>query len=438
MSEQSWNAWFDTQVDLLANGLSLEAPAAKQSYGTPPAALLSDLKMATRLANLNLGAESKIQANLRTRLAWMAMAKVPSTKAPSRSGPLVIHSRQARTFWFAGLAAVLMAVCLVVFNQPVLAMVQQFLGYGYLPEVGFFPVPNTQLLKGPVELRQNNWQIIVRQGIALQGGSNGSGGTLLWLEGIRGTLSLTDTWLELLQPATLQVGAEQNQRVAALSIDSIGSNQTRLAFGPLPTGTTQVILHLSQDLQIPLEWIRAADAGLVPTQVSVPTATHAPTPSGAGSPTGVAPVMPCLDMGTQLTICVQAGWVDEQKTHLLLELQPLQNGSALIWDAKVTGQVELRDGYRTVYPLKASFAGNTDGTGAVTLQFAALPDGTSEVTLHLSGISILQDGKEEWIAGPFDLPLRLPARGMRISPTPAVIQTSERRPVPTPMTPGRP
>ena len=438
MSEQSWNSWFNTQLDLLANGLPLESSSPKQSNGTPSAALLSDLQMAARLANLNLSAESKTQANLRTRLAWMAMAKVASAKAPNRSGRLSIHSGHARTFWFAGLAAVFMAVCLVIFNQPALAMVQQILGYGYLPEVGFFPMPRTQMLKGPVELRDHDQQILVWQGIALQGGSNGSGATRLWLEGIRGTLSLTDTWLELLQPATLRVRAEQNQRVAALSIDSIGSNQTRLAFGPLPTGTTQVILHLSQDLQIPLEWIQAADAGLVPTQVSVPTATHAPTPSGAGSPTGVAPVTPCLDMGTQLKICVQAGWVDEQKTHLLFELQPLQNGNVLIWDAKVTGQVELRDGNRTVYPLKASFEGNTDGTGAATLQFAALPDGISEVTLHLSGISILQDGKEEWIAGPFDLPLRLPARGMRISPTPAVIQTSERRPVPTPMTPGRP
>jgi hypothetical protein len=360
----------------------------------------------------------------------MAMAKVPSAKAQNRSERPVTHSRQARSFRFAGLAAVFMAVCLVVFNQPVLAMVQQFLGYGYLPEVGFFPVPNTQLLKGPVELRQDDQHIRVRQGIALQGGLNGAGVTRLWLEGFRGTLSLADTWLELPQSATLRAGAEENLRVAAVSIDSTGSHQARLAFGPLPTGTTQVILHLSEDLHIPLEWIQAADAGLVPTQVSVPTATHAPT--------GMAPLTPCLNVSPPLKICVQAGWVDEQKTHLLLDLQPLQNGSALLWDAKVSGQVELRDENLKVYPLKASFAENTDGTGAVTLQFAALPEGMNEVTLHLPGITILQDGKEEWIAGPFDLPLRLPARGMRISPTPAVIQTGERRPVPTPMTPGRP
>lgn len=430
MTEQSWNAWFDTQLDLLANGLPFESPSQKQPNEEPSVDLLSDLQLAAQLAALNLGAESKIQANLRTRLAWMAMAKVPPAKARNRSGRAMPHSDHLRASWLAGLAIVLLAVILAIFNQPVLAMVQHILGYGYLADVGFFPMSNTQLLKGPVELRQNERQVLVRQGISLQGGLNGSGATWLWLEGAPETLSLADTWLELPQSSTPRAGTEEDQRMPALSIDPIGSSQTRLAFGALPAGTARVMLHLSEGWQIPLEWIQAADAGLVPTQVSVPTATQAPT--------GMAPVTPCLNVSDPLKICVQAGLVDGQKTHLLLELQPLQNGTGLIWDAKMNDQVELRDENRKVYPLEASLMENTEGTGAVTLQFAALPDGISDVTLHLSGIQIQKDGSEEWIAGPFDLPLRLPARGMRISPTPSVIQTSERRPVPTPARPSRP
>jgi hypothetical protein len=430
MSEQSWNAWFDTQLDLLANGLPFESTLPKQSNGTPPVALLSDLQMAAHLANLNLAAESKTQANLRTRLAWMAMVKVPPAKARNRSVRAIPHSDHLRASWLAGLAAVFMAVCLMIFNQPVLAMVQHILGYGYLSEVGFFPLSNTQLLKGPVELRQNERQVLVRQGISRQVSLNGSGATWLWLEGAPETLSLADTWLELPQSSIPRTGMERDLRMPALSIDPTGSSQSRLAFGVLPAGTTQAMLHLSEGWQIPLEWIQAADAGLVPTQVSVPTATHAPT--------GSAPITPCLNVSDPLQICVQAGLVDGQKTHLLLELQTLQNGIGLFWDANMNNKVELRDENRTIYPLEAALRENTDVTGAVTLQFATLPAGISEVTLHLSGIQIQKDGKEEWIAGPFDLPLRLPARGMRISPTPAVIQTSERRPAPTPSLPSRP
>jgi hypothetical protein len=264
MSEQSGNSWFDTQLDLVANGLPFELPSPKQANR---ATLAADLQMAARLASLDLSVESKTQANLRTRLAWMAMAQVPLAKNKIRSGQLGPHANPLRVSWLAGLAAVWLAVCLVIFNQPVLTMVQHFLGYGYMPEVGFFPLSNTHLLKGPLELHQNDRQVFVRQGISLQRDPGGSGVTWLWIEGNPEMLKRGEIWLD----------GTQHQVIPVQAIDPTGSNRARLTFGPLPTGTNRVVLHLSEGWQFPLEWIPAVNAGGIPTQVSVPTATYAPT-----------------------------------------------------------------------------------------------------------------------------------------------------------------
>jgi hypothetical protein len=272
MSEQSGNSWFDTQLDLVANGLPFELPSPKQAN---EATLAADLQMAARLAGLNLSIESKTQANLRTRLAWMAMAQVPLAKNKTRSGQLGPHANPLQVSWLAGLAAVWLVVCLVIFNQPVLAMVQHFLGYGYMPEVGFFPLSNTHLLKGPLEFRQNDHQVLVRQGISFQRDPSESGVTWLWIEGNPEMLKRREIWLDV----------PQHQAMLLQAIDPAGSNRARLTFGPLPTGTNRVVLHLSEGWQFPLEWGPAANAGGIPTQVSVPTATYAPTalsPKDAG------------------------------------------------------------------------------------------------------------------------------------------------------------
>jgi hypothetical protein len=118
MAEQSWNAWFDAQLDGVANGLPFDLPASKQSYPAPPSDLVADLHMATRLARLDLGIESKTRANLRTRLAWMAMARGPIAKAQKHTGDLKVHFQIS---WRAGMAAVGLAVWMIIFSQSALA-----------------------------------------------------------------------------------------------------------------------------------------------------------------------------------------------------------------------------------------------------------------------------------------------------------------------------
>jgi hypothetical protein len=263
MTEQSWNSWFDAQLDWVANGLPFESPAPKQSNPPPPAALVADLQVAARLANLDLGEESKTRANLRTRLAWMAIARGSIAKKPNRSAA----SNPLRTAWFAGLATVWLIVCLVVVNQPALTLLEHFLGYGYMPEIGFFSLANTALLKGPVELRQNGHPLLVRQGISLQSGPDGPGATQLWVEGGPQTLRIEEVWLEIPQSSPLP----------ARAIDPDGINRIRLTFASLPAGTSRVVLHLSAGWQHALEWIPAAGAGGLPTQAALPTVLHTPT-----------------------------------------------------------------------------------------------------------------------------------------------------------------
>lgn len=118
MAEPSWNDWFDAQLDGVVIGLPFDLPAPKQSHPAPPLDLVADLHMATRLANLNLSVESKIRANLRTRLAWMVLARGPIAKAKKRTGALKLHFQIS---WRAGMAAVGLVVWMVIFSQSALA-----------------------------------------------------------------------------------------------------------------------------------------------------------------------------------------------------------------------------------------------------------------------------------------------------------------------------
>jgi hypothetical protein len=179
-----------------------------------------------------------------------------------------------------------------------------------------------------------------------------------------------------------------------------------------------------------LAWIPATEAGLAPTQVSSPELTQ--------TPSGKATAMPCLNVTEKWMLCAQAAYMDRQGTHLLLELQPVQNGKSVHGYIKMINQAELRGDHHQFYPLGAFIPGEMDGTNALTLQFSPIADGIMNVTLHLSGIHIQQDEKEIEAAGPFDLALHLPARREKVSPTPSLFQSGEWQTVPTPVITSRP
>lgn len=420
MSEQSWNAWFDVQLERLTTNAKVSDLIPAQAKDTPPDALVSDLRIAIQLANLNLGHESKAQAMLRTRLAWMALSKTSDVRTRvylERPHHTPFHFRIA---WMTGLVTVFLVVFLTIFSQPTLAMAQHILGYGYLPEVGFFPLSKTLLLEYPVEFQQDQQLVLIQQGITLQSTPTKPGTTWLWLEGDPNVLNLGETWLDLANGKQLPVQ----------SIKRVGNNRIRLEFGHLPFVTTQSVLRLAGGLKIPLAWIPAMEAGLAPTQVA--------SPRLANTPTRNATTIPCLNVTEQLMLCAQAAYVDSQGTHLLLELQSLQNGMSVHWNIKMVNQAELRDDNHKIYPMIAFVPGDMDGTNSLTLQFTTVSDGNANVTLHLPGIQIQQSGKVEWIAGPFDLSLHLPSRNEKVSPTPSTIRSSERQPAPTPVVTSRP
>jgi hypothetical protein len=420
MSEQSWNTWFDFQLEQLTTNGKVPNLASVQTKDTPPADLVDDLFIAARLADLNLDQGTEAKAMLRTRLAWIAMAKLPNTRnrvRPELPDQVRFHFRISRMI---GLVTIFLAVFLTAFSQPALEMAQHLLGYGYLPEVGFFPLSKALLLKGPVELQQNQQPVLIQQGISLQSGPTAPGITWLWVEGDPNVLNMGETWLNL-------AGGKQ---LPVQSIKRLGDNQTRLEFGTLPLESTQSVLKLAGGIKIPFAWIPATEAGLAPTQVYSMELTQ--------TPTGKATMMPCLKMTEQLMLCAQAAYGDSQGTHLLLELQPIQNGMSVQGNIKMINQAELRDENQQFYPLGAFVPGIMDGKNVLTLQFNPIPDGIANVTLHLSGILIQQDGKEVEVTGPFDLALHLPDREEMVSPTPSVIQSSEWQPVPTPVITSRP
>lgn len=421
MSEQSWNTWFDTQLDRLTTNDRVPNAVSKQTKNNPPAELVDDLFMATRLANLNMSDDTKLQAMLRTRLAWMTMAKTPNTRRFAHSEQPYRALLHFRITWMVGVVTVFLAIFLTAFNQPVLAMAQHILGYGYLPEVGFFHLSKTRLLKGPVEFQQNQQLFIIQQGITQQSGPAGPGTTWLWFDGDSNSLNLGETWLEL-------AGGEQ---LPVQSIKRLGNNQTQLEFGILPEESIHSNLRLAGGIIIPLDWIPATEAGLAPTRVSSSIELTQIT-------NRMTTTTPCLNITDQLMLCAQAAHVDRQGTHLLLELQSIQNEMAIHRYIKMINQAELRDDNHQTYSLTASIPGDMDETNSLTLQFAPIPDEIENVTLRMSGIHIQQDGNEIEVAGPFNLALRLPVRMEKVIPTPSFIQSSEWQSVPTPVITERP
>lgn len=371
-----------------------------------------DWKLAERLAGLDLGMESRSREKLRTRLAWMRIANVPARErhAPTVQKTLPDRSWTQPSFqrrWTAVAVVGLLMVFLAVFNQPVLAAVQRMLGYGYLPEVGFFRVQGTRLLAGPTALRQGDHEFQVQQGIVLAGKTGGTGVTWIWVDGISENLNPAETYLELADGARLPIQA----------IERTGAERIRLEFSALPPGSQQVHLVLSSHATIPLDFIPAENAGLAPTDVYTPTVRNTP------------PGEPCLTGPGGWRACVSAASVDETGTRLLLEIQPRAGGEPVAWAAGL--QAELRSGEQS-FALAAPVEVDGMNPAALVLRFGPLPGGIDTVTLHVAALPVAMRGNLLDTSGPYDLVLRLPVRSARLQPTPVVLLPDHQNPAPAP------
>ncbi len=367
--------------------------------------LRADLELAGRLWALDVGAESRLRGPLRSRLVQQTQRKpLPGWKQRWFGRPQPV---------FLALLCAL-AFVLLVAPTPVMAAIQHFLGYGYIPEAGFIRLADTTLLEGPVTQRQGEHSITVWQGMVRDSELT------LWAEADFVPAPFAGMYLEL--PDGVQVQPTM--------VQSAGP-RGKLVFAGVFSFEPQVYLVAPQGWRLPLAWLPAAQANLAPTHVSVPVATRTQTRQAGDKP--CAPLPPGQ-------VCVEAAYTDQQGTHLLLQYWQAGEPAPLDWSAIGSGPgIYLQGGGHRLDLLEAPAAEGAADPSMCELRFVPVPAGLEAVRLHLP-LRVMDDPAGGQPTAAIDLDLQLPERAPVRSPTPQVVGAAPTAPlpVPTPLAPQNP
>lgn len=352
-----------------------------------------DLDFAARLLAVSCGEESRVQEQLRARLA--KQTRHPALRMSGRWSPIQLRP---------GLAVLLFLIGVLVFfatGTPALAAIQRFFGYGYLPEAGFIRLSETTLLKGPVTQQHDGQAVTLWQGMIQRGEVS------LW---VRAGFDLAG-----IEQATLVLSDGARRSPTHLQKDG---QVVALTFTSLPPSALPERLVWDQWM-LPLSWLPADQAGLAPTQVTIPHASRTPVKN--------AEERPCADIGPGDKLCVQAAFTGETGTSLLLQRWKDGNPAPLKWDSSgpLRGAALSAPGGHTYALLHVSESSNEDPS-TLLLRFENVPAGVRVVDLRLPN---------DFIPGlpSIDLALGLPEIAPNRSPTPQVIQQA---PIPV-QTPGK-
>jgi hypothetical protein len=385
---------FCGQIDELLRQPGGELPARGESAG---------LALARGLLALDLSSESAARHALRASLAAHARFHPTGRVYQQTLNPAARLTPQParRSLWLGVAVGLVVMLALAFTNERLVSAVQHALGYGYLPEVGFFQLTGTNLIKGPVTQAKDGQLATVLQGIA------GPEHTTLWLTTNFNLPPASDLHLEL----------PDGSAVTAAALLPGSGGETQVIFSaPLQANSTSV-LTWPGGWRLPLEWVAAAQAGLAPTQVSVP------------SPAGSSEAAPCFTVDGLLRVCVQAAYADTQGTRLRLETIPLQ--ARVMLDRNAPLSASLTDENGRSYPLTRS-ACDDAACSLVDLQFGPTSPALTTFTLRLAGLGLRVDGSTLGLPGPYDLKLRLPERVPLRSPTPRAVEATPRIVAPEP------
>jgi hypothetical protein len=352
------------------------SPGRDFSQATNDAGEMDSLiKVASILADTEFQEETLPAPGLRER--WMrGQADVAR---PDKSNRLLI-----RFAWATAFVAIM--TLLIIFHQPVMAAFGRLLGYGYLPEAGFFRLDGTYVLDSPVEQTHDGNRLTVTQGLA------GSQGTRLWITFSTSVDNPEAAWLEM--PDQSRVELQGWGRYP----DQPASQGLLLIFPALPKGRDQVVLAFEQGWRLPLKWVPAAQAGIPSTNLLVPyplSGTEESADPGTASPDNqltASSRQTCVESNA-LEVCLQAAYAYEGGLELLLEGRTLNGelhpggylgdlvgpgiaGDDRLYISGISGQsVDAAGGV----PGEIS----QDGLVTQTLKFPFLLPDTGELTLHI-------------------------------------------------------
>jgi hypothetical protein len=399
LTEPTLEIQFSSQVDDLLRQPGGELTAREESAG---------LALARGLLALDLSAESSARQSLRATLAAHSRFQQSGRVYQQTLNPAArLQPQPAQRSLWLGLAVGLVVILALAFtNERLVSAVQHMLGYGYLPEVGFFQLNGTNLIKGPVTQAKDGQLATVLQGMS------GPDHTTLWL----------NTNFNLPPAGDLHIELPDGSQVSAAVLLPGSGGETQVIFSAVLQPNAVSVLAWPGGWRLPLEWVAAAQAGLAPTQVSVPS------PAGSSGPT------PCFTVDGLLRICVQAAFADAQGTRLRLETIPLQTGAVL--DRSTPLPASLTDENGRSYPLTGSACSDA-ACSLVDLQFGPTSPALTTFNLRFASLGLKVDGSKVSLPGPYDLGLRLPERVPLRSPTPRAVETTPRIESPEPGVGGR-
>lgn len=378
------------------------------SEDTGPEDLHAELTLARQLEMLDLSLESRVKIDLRSQLQHNAhhLTHVNTIRRRTR----------VRSGVFASAMLMLLAFLMLSSNIPNRAAIQRLLGYAYLPQAGFIHLSDTRLITGPVTQSDYGHAVTVLQGI------QDADKTFLWI------------WTNL--NASELFGAEivlPDQTRLPLQSILPGGDYSRLTFGPLPSQVQQIELVLPGGWQLPLTWIPARQASLAATQVSVPFLYN--------TPSWISDRDPCVELGDEVQLCVEAAYIDLEGTHIILqgfqsgEIVRLSQGASSAWRS-----ITLKGSQGRSYSIVQSDSAQETNTSVLSLRFAGLPTGVDAVTLNIPAQAIKFGDRVLSSSRIIAIPVKLPERTPFRSPTPGVMETAFNDPVvaPTPMSMSQP
>ena len=362
------------------------------------------------VSNIKLPVSATFKQNLKSQLNQQARM-LGAKKNPNQSKQKK-YKQQGLMFpiWAFSIFAVLILIFTTVFfvNQSALASVNRSLGYGFLPDYGFFKLSNTFLLEGPLRIKNDQKYVEINQGFSQENE------TILWIKTDLGENGL---------PLSIMMDFENSLQEGNV-ISSDGSGNYTVQFAQEFTQEDHPSLVINSEIIIKINWIKSQFAGLAPTMVMV---------SNSSYDIGEADIYPCSIVQEKINICVEAAFRDQQGMHVQLSLKPDQNNEGISWVESSLSQTIITDEFQRSYQAVIEKCVK-EGCHQVTLLFKDVSTLSDIYQLRFNGVQIQQESEKIDLSNNDAIEIKLPKSIPNFEPTPKIYPTAapDFLPVPAP------
>jgi hypothetical protein len=362
------------------------------------------------LSEINLPVSENFKQNLKNQLTQQARMLAAKNKLNQSNQKKYKQQGLMFPIWAFSIFAVLIMIFIAVFfvNQPAFASVNRSLGYGFLPEYGFFRLSNTFLLEGPLRIEDDKKFVEINQGFSQKNE------TTLWIK--------TDLDEEGLPLLIMMDFANSLQEGKIISSDGLGNYTVQ--FAQEFTQEDQPLLIINSEIIAKLNWIKSQSAGLAPTMVMVSNSSYDFEEDD---------IYPCSIVQEKIKICVEAVFRDQQGMHVQLLIKSGQNNDEIFWVESSLSQTKITDEFQRSYQAVIEKC-DLEGCHQVTLLFKDVSTLTDIYQLRFNGVQIQQKSEKIDLSNIDVIEIKLPKSIPNFEPTPRIYPTAapDFLPVPAP------